>query len=36
MIDQSIQAEIARHELRFSLYGLPLIVGVVVGVLWLR
>ncbi len=36
MIDDSIQRAISQHELRFSLYGMPLIIGVVVGMLWLR
>ena len=36
LIDSRIQKAIASHERRFSLYGLPLILGVVAGLFWLR
>ena len=35
MIDAAIQKAIARHELRFSLYGVPMILLIVLAMAWL-
>ena len=34
LIDRKVSEAIAQHERRFSLYGVPLIIGVVVFVVW--